>query len=672
MPVAASTPVAAQIQHPRRPGSSGSEEVALATYFFDNDPLYFSFIHRETHLARIGNDMCQASISALRFGFCLLFLSLAICATGALLAPDELAGETSQGKAATWYYEKARELALSSLDYPSLEAVQALLLLAHVARAADSRAVAWQMLGLASRMCQYLHLDTDPDEIKSLAASIGWVEKETRRRCWWASYILDQNAVQMAGWSPVLSSSSHRVKLLCREELWTATPSPDTDEGDGGRDHVANHFVMLVGLSAAVQATLRRTERSAEFAETVRQEDDALAALEAWRQTVPLGCWLWLDDGAPLSVQRATMLLLYHGLVCALLQRRVVLFLRHLARELPISAAAAVASRHHRHRRRPAARRTRAIEPLERAYSTTLESVLAAAAVMRAQAGHGTGDADTLRRARLQFRPPPLLRLAMSAVLVADAEALRAAQHRTPPPPPPHTEAGAEYADDDGVDDGSMDKAAAAAASAAGHHETVQGALAAAESLLAAVQPAVPDARLLLALLAAARRRDWHALAAVERDPGQLYFLRNEDGGGVGGTGGGGSGIEGAAAAVEMGAAAFRARRWVSRLRLDAAFLAPALCALRELHGVELEPLPSPPTPALLARSSCLETPAATAAAATVEEEEEDGPSTRVSSVSAGNAGLLEVGSGGSLGGSDADADADCEAALMREWLCGL
>jgi hypothetical protein len=49
---------------------------------------------------------------------------------------------------------------------------------------------AWNRLGAAIRMVGLLKLDVDPDDLEA-TKGLSWIEKETRRRCFWVAAILD-------------------------------------------------------------------------------------------------------------------------------------------------------------------------------------------------------------------------------------------------------------------------------------------------------------------------------------------------------------------------------------------------------------------------------------------------------------------------------------------------
>ncbi|KAJ1556943.1 hypothetical protein HK405_001317, partial [Cladochytrium tenue] len=103
----------------RRAGAPASEEVELAERFFVEQVYFISFIHRPSYLKNI------ATVSSA--------LRLAVCAGGAII-PARNKGWIIPKDDSMWYYETARDLILSDVEHPSLELLQALLVIGQVTR----------------------------------------------------------------------------------------------------------------------------------------------------------------------------------------------------------------------------------------------------------------------------------------------------------------------------------------------------------------------------------------------------------------------------------------------------------------------------------------------------------------------------------------------------------
>ncbi|KAI9323965.1 hypothetical protein DFJ73DRAFT_966702 [Zopfochytrium polystomum] len=140
------------------------------------------------------------------------FRRAAICAMGA--ADASLV--TQPKSVALYYYEFARSRALDACDSPSLENMQALLILAELSIQLGRFSVGRLLFSFAGRMTQLLELDTDPDD---LPRSFTPVEKETRRRCWWMCYFLESYVAAISH-QPSPPNRSTVIKPICLDEVW--------------------------------------------------------------------------------------------------------------------------------------------------------------------------------------------------------------------------------------------------------------------------------------------------------------------------------------------------------------------------------------------------------------------------------------------------------------------
>jgi hypothetical protein len=84
------------------------------------------------------------------------------------------------------------------MDHPTVEAIQALLILTAFSGSIGKISPAWNNLGLAIRMASYLKLDLEPDDHDELK-NLPWVLKESRRRTYWLSYPIDGNLSYLTG-----------------------------------------------------------------------------------------------------------------------------------------------------------------------------------------------------------------------------------------------------------------------------------------------------------------------------------------------------------------------------------------------------------------------------------------------------------------------------------------
>ncbi|KAI9353314.1 hypothetical protein DFJ73DRAFT_759602 [Zopfochytrium polystomum] len=185
---------------PIRPGADASEQDIFADLFFRRRINVVQVVHKMSYL----RDKHRTPA----------FLQAAICAMG---ASDEAVKNLPQD-VMMYYYEFARSQAMQWLDAPSLESLQALLILADVS-------LRNLVLGLnryrqkcgcadAKRLC----LQIDPDD---LPQHFSRVEKEVRRRCWYlAAYIERYRTIATNRLECTSHSNLNAVKAMCSDSLW--------------------------------------------------------------------------------------------------------------------------------------------------------------------------------------------------------------------------------------------------------------------------------------------------------------------------------------------------------------------------------------------------------------------------------------------------------------------
>ncbi|KAJ3218600.1 hypothetical protein HDU67_004904 [Dinochytrium kinnereticum] len=178
------------------------EKALIGAFFQGSHALPLGLIHRKSYEGSV-----ERQLPMLRY---------AVCAMGSYLT----ATPESQS-ASLWYYYKARSLASSTCsEFPCIETIQALSILSCCSAARGKMSAAWMMLGMATRMSLLLKLDVDPDDLPpEEGASLTWIEKETRRRCWWSSYITDRMVAVLTNRSPHLRES-YTVRNPRPESIW--------------------------------------------------------------------------------------------------------------------------------------------------------------------------------------------------------------------------------------------------------------------------------------------------------------------------------------------------------------------------------------------------------------------------------------------------------------------
>jgi Fungal specific transcription factor domain len=180
-------------------------------YFTHVNNQTYGFLHRPTFLRHIEEGKVPDS------------LLYSICAISARFstthAPPSLSRRPSDKESPAYhagepYAVEARKLALRDFDKPTVQNVQTLLLLALHDFGAKKGHKAWMFAGMAIRMASALRLNREVDgdaigrestsagaEIKdtfryndprtSPKEGVSWIEREIRRRTFWACFIMD-------------------------------------------------------------------------------------------------------------------------------------------------------------------------------------------------------------------------------------------------------------------------------------------------------------------------------------------------------------------------------------------------------------------------------------------------------------------------------------------------
>ncbi|KAG0645331.1 putative transcriptional regulatory [Hyphodiscus hymeniophilus] len=111
---------------------------------------------------------------------------------------------------------------LKAMEIPSVENLQALVLVAFDLMAGGQITKAWSIIGSLTRTVEYLQLTIEPDEIQRnlllrplilLDASRDWTDSEERRRLFWNVFLLDR-------WNTSLTSDEVHRRLPCNGGSW--------------------------------------------------------------------------------------------------------------------------------------------------------------------------------------------------------------------------------------------------------------------------------------------------------------------------------------------------------------------------------------------------------------------------------------------------------------------
>ncbi|KAI9359329.1 fungal-specific transcription factor domain-containing protein [Zopfochytrium polystomum] len=193
----------------RRPGSAPGEQFALAVMFFKFPSIVVAFVHRRTILKNF------RTISPL--------LRMAICAAG---AHESWTSSTSE-EVAQYYYDRACSMTGVIFENPSIEAFQSLLILVSIGTGIGQRSMWADKLRMAVSMVFALNLNLDPDTVPmGLLCNSSWVEKETRRRCWWVCYLIETTLAAIFFQPPLLTRNDSTVQPMCSDDLWFSSVDP--------------------------------------------------------------------------------------------------------------------------------------------------------------------------------------------------------------------------------------------------------------------------------------------------------------------------------------------------------------------------------------------------------------------------------------------------------------
>ncbi|KAJ1552147.1 hypothetical protein HK405_012451, partial [Cladochytrium tenue] len=278
--------------------------------------------------------------------------------------------------------------------------------------------------------------------------------------------------------------------------------------------------------------TARRGAVVAGFAGTAAAEDALVAAADAWQAALP-AAFRAPENRADVAaagdtaalVRAVYMRLLCEGVKCKVLLRRSILLLRATAaagrrkqarRPGPAATAAARGATFRRGRDLVAEAASEAVvmqAELRAAHARAVAAARAAWRVVEAAGAKVAADAGWLSQVGLEMVLPPVL------VGVAEAEILEALAREGGGG---SSSSGDEDARDDSAHAATTSASAAVAAAAAAEAKTVRAEVQRYLSFLARAGAHSWEAGHARTLGAIVQRRDWEALGAIERDPGEI------------------------------------------------------------------------------------------------------------------------------------------------------
>ncbi|UKZ78599.1 hypothetical protein TrVFT333_006345 [Trichoderma virens FT-333] len=161
----------------------------------------WSFHHMPTFFASIRNKTLDRSVA---------WAMLAITVRFSQRPPD---GFSSQIQTSNCFAAHTRSLILPSIDEPSLQRIQVLLMLTGHSWGSGEGRRAWVYLGMAVRMAQIMGLFEDPP-ITTLAKE-EFIHGEERRRTAWTCFLMDSLLSGGKGRERLLSADSMHIQLPC-------------------------------------------------------------------------------------------------------------------------------------------------------------------------------------------------------------------------------------------------------------------------------------------------------------------------------------------------------------------------------------------------------------------------------------------------------------------------
>ncbi|KAL4875140.1 fungal-specific transcription factor domain-containing protein [Aspergillus karnatakaensis] len=167
-------------------------------------------------------------------------------------------------------------LVSQAMKQPSVENLQALVLIATDDIATGRASQAWPLVGSLSRMVEYLQLTVEHDEAvqhpfsqpyKSLRPPADWTEAEERRRIFWSIFALDRFCSVSMGWNTSLTADDVRRRLPCDGITWrkedpVVTPYFGIWDKSAGR--IGNPIAFLPTHSAPSRPVEDETEAPSE------------------------------------------------------------------------------------------------------------------------------------------------------------------------------------------------------------------------------------------------------------------------------------------------------------------------------------------------------------------------------------------------------------------------
>ncbi|KAK9460922.1 fungal-specific transcription factor domain-containing protein [Lipomyces oligophaga] len=273
----------------------------LAKSFFESRWPQHPFLHRPTFFdVQFENTMRNVDVTVPSSD---AFITLMVLAIGAI---DMRKLQVSHEYAPLQYYQTAMEYHLDALiAQDDLQSIQGLILLTMFAINEPRSLNVWQAVGILIRMCVDFGLHREPSPLISL------LQREIRKRTFWAAYIFDRSVSFALGRPISISDSDVNVSLpfnLTDDELYQLSESQDRMNFPKDEDSVFKviatnntspspldmsaflHIIQLRKINADIQMTFYATkpEQVATQIQDLEARRTALSKqLESWIASAP-------------------------------------------------------------------------------------------------------------------------------------------------------------------------------------------------------------------------------------------------------------------------------------------------------------------------------------------------------------------------------------------------
>jgi hypothetical protein len=130
--------------------------------------------------------------------------------------------------------------------------------------------LAWMYVGMAVKIAQNMKLNIEPEDLEaSTNVKFTWLEREMRRRTWWATYFFDRQAAAGADRLCMINDRECRVALPCNLMVFEGVEDVDHETGQLTLDPYKPAKFPIAGY----RASLMQKDNNAHWAEVMAWAD---------------------------------------------------------------------------------------------------------------------------------------------------------------------------------------------------------------------------------------------------------------------------------------------------------------------------------------------------------------------------------------------------------------